>query len=152
VDGSKLVAVVNGGGLYTFISGGSWTQRTTGLPSNPAWSSVASSADGSKLAAAVSNGGIYISSNFGVTWTQQTNAPTKNWSSIVSSADGSKLAAAVNSALNGGIYVSQTSLLNTTTVGTTGYIIGGQGSAVELQYIGNNQFMPINYAGTIWAY
>jgi hypothetical protein len=36
-------------------------------------------------------------------------------------------------------------------VGTSGYIIGGQGSAVELQYIGNNQFMPVSSAGNIWA-
>jgi hypothetical protein len=37
-------------------------------------------------------------------------------------------------------------------VGTNGYITGGQGTAVELQYIGNNQFMPVSSAGTIWAH
>ena len=152
-DGSKLVAVItNNGGIYTSInSGGAWTQQTNAPPAN--WTSVASSSDGSKLAAVVSGGGIYTSSNFGVTWAQQANAPTKNWSSIASSADGAKLAAAVNNTSGGGIYVSQASpQTTTTTVGTTGYIIGGQGSAVELQYIGNNQFMPVSSAGTIWAY
>jgi hypothetical protein len=43
-------------------------------------------------------------------------------------------------------------VLNTTTVGTSGYLIGTQSSAVELQYIGNNQFMPVGSAGNIWAY
>jgi len=152
-DGSKLVAVATGGGIYTSgNSGGSWLLQTGGLPASAAWSSVASSADGSKLAAVVSGGGIYTSSNFGVTWVQQTNAPTRSWNAIASSADGTRLAAAINNSTTGGIYVSEASPLTTTTVGTTGYLIGGQGSAVELQYIGNNQFMPVSFAGNLWGY
>ena len=152
-DGTKLVAVASGGGIYTSInSGGSWLPQTGGLPASAAWSSVASSADGSKLVAVVNGGGIYTSSNFGVTWAQQTNAPVESWNAIAASADGTKLAAAINNTLTGGIYVSLASILSATTVGTTGYLIGGQGSAVELQYIGNNQFMPVSYAGSIWAY
>ena len=61
-------------------------------------------------------------------------------------------AAAINNATTGGIYVSQASVLSTTTVGANGYLVGSQGSAVELQYIGNNQFMPVSFAGNIWAY
>ena len=149
-DGTKLVAVANGGGIYTSVNlGGTWIPQAGAPTAN--WTSVASSSDGSKLAAAVNNGGIYSSSNFGITWTQQTNAPIRNWSAIASSADGTKLAAVVNNATIGGIYVSQASPQTTTTVGTSGYIIGGQGSAVELQYIGNNQFMPVSSAGNIWA-
>jgi hypothetical protein len=152
-DGTKLVAVANGGGIYTSSnSGGSWTQQTSGLPVSAAWSSVASSSDGSKLAAVINGGGIYTSSNFGVAWAQQTNAPTRSWSAIDSSSDGTKLAAVINSTMSGGIYVSQASPLNATTIGTGGYIIGGQGSAVELQCIGSNLFMPVSFAGNIWAY
>jgi len=152
-DGTKLVAVASGGGIYTSInSGGSWLPQTGGLPASAAWSSVASSADGSKLAAAINGGGIYTSSNFGVTWGQQTNAPVKSWNAIAASADGTKLAAAINNTTSGGIYVSVASTLNATTVGTTGYLIGGQGSAVELQSIGNNQFMPVSFSGNIWGY
>ena len=152
-DGTKLVAVASGGGIYTSInSGGSWLPQTGGLPASAAWSSVASSADGSKLAAGINGGGIYTSSNFGVTWAQQTNAPVKSWNAIAASADGTKLAAAINKTTSGGIYVSVASTLSATTVGTAGYIIGAQGSAVELQYVGNNQFMPVSYAGNIWAY
>jgi hypothetical protein len=149
-DGVNLAAAVNNGRVYTSPdSGASWTLRTTGGAPNGVVA-VASSADGSKLAAVVSGGGIYVSSNFGVTWTQQAYAPTKNWSAIASSADGTKLAAAV---YGGDVYTSQaSSQLTTTTADTSGYITGGQGSAVELQYIGNNRFMPVSSVGIIWAY
>ncbi|MGA3283381.1 MAG: hypothetical protein ABSD57_02830 [Verrucomicrobiota bacterium] len=151
-DGTRLVAVANGGGIYTWSnSGGTWTRQTNAPNAN--WTSVASSSDGSKLAAVINGGGIYTSSNFGVTWAQQSYAPAKNWSSIASSADGTKLAAAVNSTSSGGIYVSQaSSQITTTTVGTNGYITGGQGTAVELQYVGNGLFMPVSSAGIIWAF
>lgn len=152
-DGTKLVAVANGGGIYTSInSGGSWLPQTGGLPASAAWSSVASSADGSKLAAGINGGEIYTSSNFGVTWAQQTNAPVESWNAIDASADGTKLAAAINNTTSGGIYVSEASTLSATTVGTAGYLIGGQGSAVELQSIGNNQFMPVSFSGNIWGF
>ena len=150
-DGNKLAAAVGGGGIYTSSNGGATWTLQSGAPTSANWASIDSSSDGSKLAAAVNGGGIYTSSTFGVAWTQQTNAPIRNWSSIASSADGTKLAAVVNNATTGGIYVSEATLQTTTTVGTTGYIIGGQGAAVELQYIGNNQFMPVSVAGNIWA-
>ena len=46
----------------------------------------------------------------------------------------------------------QASQQTTTTIGTSGGIAGGQGTAVELQYIGNGQFMPVSSAGIIWAF
>jgi photosystem II stability/assembly factor-like uncharacterized protein len=151
-DGSRLAAAIGGGSIYTSSNGGAnWTQQT-GAPTSANWTSICSSADGSKLAATVNGGVIYTSSNYGVTWAQLTNAPVRAWSAIGSSADGTKLAAAINNATTGGIYVSQASAFTTTTVGVNGYIVGSQGSAVELQYIGNNQFMPVSFAGNIWAY
>jgi hypothetical protein len=39
----------------------------------------------------------------------------------------------------------------TTTVGTSGYLTGGQGAAIELQYIGNSQFLPLKHEGSISA-
>jgi len=151
-DGNKLAAAVGGGGIYTSSNGGAGWTLQSGAPASANWASIDSSSDGSKLVAAVSGGGIYTSSNFGITWTQQTNAPIRSWSSIALSADGTKAAAVVNNATIGGIYVSEATPQTTTTVGTTGYLIGGQGSAVELQCIGNNQFMPVSFAGNIWAY
>jgi hypothetical protein len=151
-DGTRLAAAINGGAIYTSSnSGANWTQQA-GPPTSANWTSICSSADGSKLAAVVSNGVVFTSSNYGVTWSQQTNAPVRAWSAIDASADGTKLTAAINSATIGGIYVSEASVLSTTTVGANGFIVGGQGSAVELQYIGNNQFMPVSFAGNIWGY
>jgi len=152
-DGTKLVAAQNTGSIYTWTSSsGSWTQRTTGLPAGAAWTSVTSSSDGGKLAATVSGGGIYTSLNWGASWAQQSGEPNATWSAITSSADGSKLAAVINSATSGGIYTMQASVQTTTTTGTSGGITGGQGAAVELQYIGNGQFMPVSSAGIIWAF
>jgi hypothetical protein len=150
-DGSKMAAVVNGGGIYTSSNyGASWAEQTS-APTSASWYSIASSADGSKMAAVVNGGGIYLSSNYGVTWIQQVNAPAKNWNAIASSADGGKLAAVVNAA-GSGIYVAQAAPQSTTAAGTNGFLIGSQGSAVELQYIGNNQWMPVSSVGTIWTY
>jgi hypothetical protein len=35
--------------------------------------------------------------------------------------------------------------------GTDGYLSGGQGAAVELQYIGFDTFVPISYVGPLGA-
>ena len=70
------------------------------------WYAIASSSEGNKLAAVVNNGGIYTSGDRGVTWFQQTSAPSKNWYAIASSADGTTLAAVVD---GGGIYTSRDS-------------------------------------------
>ena len=147
-DGSKLVAAIYGGGIYTSANAGSTWQLTSAPTAN--WYAVASSADGVKLAAAVNGGGIYFSGNSGATWTPQTGAPVKYWLSIASSADGTRLAAAVYNPASG-LYVSQASTQVASTTGTNGFVAGGSGSAVELQYIGNGKFMPVSSAGTIWA-
>ena len=146
-DGGRLAATVNGGFIYTSgDSGSTWVADNVPAAN---WTSIASSADGSKLAAVANAGGIYLSSNGGVTWTQTNPTNGAVWSCIASSADGGKLAATI---LGGGIYHSQVSSQTATTTGASGYISGIQGSAVELQYIGNNQWMPASSAGTIWAH
>lgn len=90
-DGTKLVAVVNGGQIYTSTdSGVAWIPRA----SVQYWVSVASSADGIKLVAVEQGGQIYTSTDSGVTWTpRDTN---RAWQSVASSADGTKLVAGVN--------------------------------------------------------
>ena len=103
-DGSKLVAVVQGGQIYTSADSGlNWTARDSARN----WNSVASSSDGSKLVAVVSSGQIYTSVNSGVNWTARDSA--RNWNSVASSSDGSKLVAVVSS---GQIYTSADSGLN----------------------------------------
>jgi hypothetical protein len=146
VDGSKLVAAINSGLIYTSPDFGvTWTP-TSALSAG--WECVASSADGGRLSAVVFGGGIYTSANFGVTWNRQNTAPLQNWTAICSSADASKLAASIYS---GSIYYLSSLPQPATTLGTNGCLSGAQGSAVELQYIGKGQFMPVSSAGTIWA-
>lgn len=151
-DGSRLIAAAtnSGGGIYISSNGGSsWS--SVGLPATN-WTSVASSSDGSKLVAVVKGGLVYTSDNWGATW--QNNGLTGNWQCVASSSDGSTVAAGIyNSTTSGlyGIYTAVSDSESMTTAGTGGFIGGSQGSAVELQYIGNNQFMPVSYSGEIWA-
>jgi hypothetical protein len=150
-DGTKLAAVAFNGGIYTSSNGGgTWTQQTNAPIAK--WYAITSSANGAQLAAAVNGGGIYISSNFGVTWSLQSLA-NQNWDSLASSADGTKMAAGyATTTTSGGIYYWQAvSQSASTTTGVTGSLNGGQGSAVELQYIGGGQFMPVSSAGSLWA-
>jgi hypothetical protein len=146
-DSTKLVAVAYGGGIFTSANSGVSWQQTSAPSTN--WESVTCSSDGGKITAVVMGGYIYSSINFGANWTKQT-APVQNWLSVCGSADGTRLAAGIN---NGGTYyssLSQAALISTTS-GTNGFVSGGQGSAVELQYIGNGQFMPVSSSGTFWA-
>jgi len=118
------------------------------------WSSIACSSDGGRLLAAVYGGGVYLSANMGYSWSQQPVA-VQNWTGVACSADCTKMAAVYyQSSSSGGIYYGQAFLqatTATTTVGVFGSIGGSQGSAVELQYIGNGKFMPVSSTGTIWA-
>jgi hypothetical protein len=139
-DGSKLVAAVYGGYIYTSTDSGlTWAQRD----SSRNWRGMASSSDGSKLVAGVSGGYIYTSTDSGATWTQRESS--RGWRGVASSSNGNKLVAAV---YGGYLYTST----GNTTTGTGGYLTGYQGSAIELQYIGNSQFLPINHEGSILAY
>jgi len=140
-DGIRLVATVGGGRIYTSTdSGTNWIARETIRD----WSWAASSSDGRILAAVGLDGQIYISTDFGETWSS--SEKTRQWVGITLSADGSK---AVAIAYDDKIY--KTYLLKTTT-GAAGYLLGSQGSAIELQYIGNNQWMPLSHEGTITSY
>jgi hypothetical protein len=140
-DGTKMVGTSNNSGpIYlSSDSGNTWTNNA--LIRN--WSAVASSADGTHLAATVTNGQIYISADSGMTW--YAHSTNRAWSSLISSSDGTRLAATVNS---GQIYTSD-NLNPVTTTGTAGYLLGVSNAAVELQYIGNNQFIPLSSAGFV---
>ena len=109
-DGTKLVAVVYGGDIYTSTdSGANWTDRTGAGARN--WILVASSVDGAKLAAADSNGYIYTSTDSGANWTAQTNSGQRAWGGLAMSSDGTKIAA---TAYTGYIYTSTDSGANWT--------------------------------------
>ena len=137
-DGTKLVASdYNSETILTSTDAGmTWTMRMSGKE----WRGLASSADGSCLIAVARGGQIYISSDAGVTWTARDS--TRNWFAVASSADGRKHVAVVR---GGQIYTSKPG----TTPGPAGYLVGGQFAAIELQYLGGGQFLPLSYAGTI---
>ena len=99
-DGSRLVAAVLNGAVYTSQDYGStWAVAST--LTSAQWRTVASSADGTHLVAAVYGGGIYT--NYGNTWGISSGTSPNNWSSLASSADGSKLIASI---YGGGVYIS----------------------------------------------
>ncbi len=144
-SGLKLAAAYNGGVATSTNFGASWTTTTGG-----AFSCLAGSSDCNRLVAGVSNGLLYASANFGATWTALTTT-NQYWSGACMTADGSKFAATASTVggSTGGIYYSGASAQPNTI--TTNAISGSQGSAVELQYIGNGQFMPVSSAGLLWA-
>jgi alpha-tubulin suppressor-like RCC1 family protein len=96
-DAIRLVAVENGGRIYTSADGGlKWTPRE----SNRHWRSVAASADGTRMVAvdrgtvdgsATDRGLIYTSADAGVTWTPRDSR--RWWQAVASSADGTRLVA-----------------------------------------------------------
>jgi hypothetical protein len=146
-DGTKLVAAGYATGIYTSANSGStWT--LTSAPNGNDWVSVASSANGSILIAADGYGYVYVSTNFGTNWTQSVYG-SGTWTSVASSANGNKLFAGD---AGGAIYITSNLLPVTTTIGTAGYLTGGPYTAIELQYIGNSQWMPLSYVGDISAY
>ena len=104
-----------------------------------------------RLVAGGTNGLLYASANRGATWTPITTT-SQFWSGAWMSADGSKFAATVSTigSTSGGIYYSSTSA-QPNTISTNSTICGSQGSAVELQYVGNGKFMPVSSAGLLWA-
>jgi len=151
-DGVKLAAVVNGGGIWTSGNSGiTWQQQTNAPTAN--WYSISSSASGGQLIAAANGFTVYVSGNYGATWSKQP-LPAQNWQAVTCSGDGSLMTAGgyLSTSTAGSIYYWQPALQYTSsTIGTNGSITGPQGSAVELQYIGNSQFMPISGNGAFWA-
>ena len=146
-DGTKLVAGMDGGDIYTSTDSGVTWQRNRSTYGS--WS-IASSADGTKLVTADDGGFIYNSIDSGVSWTDRGNMQG-DWSCVTSSADGSKLVAAER---GGFIYTStpRATIPSETTPGTLGSLVGGQGTGIELLYVGNNQFLVLSHEGNIFAY
>ena len=72
---------------------------------------------------------------------------TRGWGAVASSADGSKLVAGIGPFSLGQLYTSIP--ISSTTPGTAGYLLSGQPSAIELQYVGSGQFVPLSHEGAI---
>jgi len=141
LSGGAILLSTNGGANFNISVSG----PTSGL------SCLAVSSDCTKLVAGKSGGLLYASANAGVTWTTLTTT-NQTWTGAWMSPDGSKFAATAGNSgsVVGGIFYDSVSV-QPSTISTNSTIGGSQGSAVELQYIGNSTFMPISSAGTLWA-
>jgi hypothetical protein len=137
------------GGVITISTNGGSTFNVTVTAPAAGLTCLAASSDCTRLVSGVSGGLLYGSANLGATWTTIVTT-NQTLSSVWMSADGSKFATAVSGNTPAGI-------INNYAVGVlavavaTNSISASQGSAAELQYIGNNQFMPVSSAGTLWA-
>ncbi len=145
-DGSKLVASADGlssnSGIWISSNFGSTWTKVNPLTAR-AYSSVRLSGDGTRYLLAASGNNWLGIGDFGVAPSQIPNSLAFAGAAI--SNDGSKRVAVISS----GIYIpAYRSPLNTT-VGTAGALIGADISAVELQYVGNNEFIRLSSTGTI---
>lgn len=109
-DGSRLIAGVDLGGLYTSVDGGGhWTlQRPGSMSDTESWGAAAISSDGSRLIAGAYGGGLFTSSllpDGSTEWTDVTPSgnETLQWSGASISADGTRIVAGE---WGGGLYTS----------------------------------------------
>lgn len=144
-DGQRLI-VVMGNFIHTSNDRGTnWIRRDAA--GSKTWRAITCSADGSIIAAAASDG-ISISVDAGGAWAVR--APNNlTWTALACSADASRFAAATSGNF---IYTSEAAAIRNTTIGTAGYLAGGEYSAVELQHSGNGRFFPLSSSGQIFAY
>ena len=95
--------------------------------------------------------GAEVTAVSGNTVTARTDwgASALTWTAVTCSSDGLKFAATTSGNY---IHTSDAAAMRTTTVGTAGYLAGGEYSAVELQHAGNGRFFPLSSSGQIFAY
>ena len=146
-DGSKLVAVVNPGLIYTSVNyGATWGNTSPSL----SWTAAAASGNGNVLAAVATGGNIYTSINGGA-WTARDSA--RNWSSIAVSTDGVRQIAGVNS---GFLYLSSNSgaswgpVLTDASRSWSGVAVSGDGVNLAACAIGGNIWVSTN-SGSSWT-
>ena len=137
-DRGRIVAFDNStNAWYSIDAGRTWQPSLIGA--GFAYG-AACSADGLRIAVVYGVSDIYFSRDGGVSWLPS-HVPSAPWRTVAASAPGNFIAAAYGV----GIDASRDS----TTTGTKGFLSGGAFVAVELQYVGNGQFLPINHEGTL---
>jgi hypothetical protein len=90
-----------------------------------------------------------VSYDYGVSWAPR--SPSKTWNDIACSADGSLFAAPAGGA-NEYIYLAKPTPGPDSTTLSSGYIMGGQQTAVELLYVGDGKFIPLSSSGAIFSF
>jgi hypothetical protein len=140
-NGLAIYAATSNDQIFKSVDGGaSWSY----LEGQRAWNTIACSADGKTVAATVADGQIYYTRDAGEMWAARET--TRAWSCIAMSADGTRIMAGVD----GGYLFS---LRTTTMPGSLGGIWCPQGrGSVELQYVGNGEFISLSASGPILVY
>ncbi len=112
---------------------------------------VASSSDGCKLVAAGFNGGIFTSTNFGLTWIQQTNTGSASYNCVASSSDGGRIVIGTSDYL----YLSTNfggSWMPLGNAGNAGWsCVASSSDGGKLLAGGNHEYFSADY-GTTWSY
>lgn len=147
-DGSNLLGGSSNGYLYVSTDfGATWTARFT--DANRGWKGVACSQDGLRMFAIANSNGAYMSTDEGATWTAV--GPARNYEGASASADGMQLFTTTYGPGRLYIFRLANAFLASTTAGTGGYLSGSQNSTIEIQYIGNDTFTPLTFAGSFSA-
>lgn len=153
-NGTCRARLSSAGAITVSVNSGASYPVNVTAPAGVTVTSLAVSSDCTRMLAACSNNLLYASSNQGSTWTTLT-VTNQAWSGAWMSPDGSKFAASVSevgSTIDGGVYSCAVSPQpSTATTTSSGSICGSQGAAVELQYLGGGQFMPVGATGLLWA-
>ncbi len=146
-NGVFLGRLISGAISISTNAAASWTP-VTGPPGTV--TCLAVSGDCLRMVAGVNGGLLYGSANQGATWAAVNNT-NLFWTGASMSADGSRFAASASTVggVNGGIYHYKVNVQPG--VVCTNSVSGSQDSTVDLQYLGNNQFMPIGGVGTVWG-
>ena len=117
--GTKIVAVINSGDIWTGTYSGSWSWTDQTVAGSRAWLGVTMSSDASKIAATVNGGDVWTaqavgtgscsSSATGYCWTDQSGGGSKPWFHIAGSANGTRLLAASSASGTASLWVSNDS-------------------------------------------
>lgn len=146
-NGTNLARLISGVISVSTNAGSTWFT----IPAPPGTvSCLAASSDCSRLVTGTTGGTLYASSDLGAIWTAVT-ATGQAWSGAWMSPDGLKFAATISGSSPGGAVFNFGVSVEPNVTGPGNTLGGSQGSAVELQYLGNGQFMPVSSAGTLWV-
>jgi hypothetical protein len=140
-DGTLLFAGINNGYIYhSKDSGATWEARDE----RRFWASMSSSADGMVAVAVSDTGLIYRSVDGGAAWLAMEY--TRPWSCVAMTRDGTKVLAGTHNGVSR-LYTFRTATL----AGVDGYVAsnGSGPSAIELQCVGDGQFISLNASGAI---
>jgi hypothetical protein len=141
-DGTRMYAA-GGTGVYASSDAGHTWSHITALAGG--WNAVATSADGSEVFAVASGKPIQVSSNGGLSWSQDASIGSQNWLAIACSSDGTKGIASIK---GGAVYISGNSG-GSWAITSSG---NGSGNWVAVAYSGDgSHYAAVNNGGSVYT-